>query len=254
MTKSRLQHLSHDWDRHGNLRIYVRLPGKPKVRIKETFEDENGCITEEFMAAYRLVVSGNAPDAPKPKKKVERSFSWLVDKYYKTSEWSSFAPETQKMEESSSRQLFETAGDLPFELYRQEDLKKSRDKRKDTPAAADNFVKVIRRLFNWAIEQKITTIANPACKVQRFTSQGAITPGPPLNVKNIEPAIQSVLPRVSLRNSARPGCETVRRCSVRSSARRPWDAHLHCMEKPKSLSCGSYGEDTTRVARDIRLY
>ncbi|MFC3207987.1 hypothetical protein [Aquamicrobium soli] len=75
MTKSRLQYLSHDYDRHGNLRTYVRLPGKPKIRIKEVFEDENGCITEEFMAAYRLAVSGNTPATAKPIKKVERSFN-----------------------------------------------------------------------------------------------------------------------------------------------------------------------------------
>lgn len=173
MTKSRLQHLSSDYDRHGNLRIYVRLPGKPKIRIKEAFEDENGCITEEFMAAYRLAVSGKTPNAPKPKKKVERSFNWLVDRYYKSSEWSSFAPETQKWKKAILDKFLETAGDLPFEMYRQEDLIKSRDKRKETPAAADNFVKAIKRLFNWAIEQKITTVANPAYKVAKiFKSEG----------------------------------------------------------------------------------
>jgi integrase len=168
MTKSRLQYLSHDYDRHGNLRTYVRLPGKPKIRIKEVFEDENGCITEEFMAAYRLAVSGNTPDVVKPKKKIERSFNWLVDRYYKSSEWSSFAPETQKLKKAILDRFLETAGDLPFEFYRQEDLIKSRDKRRGTPAAADNLVKVIRRLFNWAIEQKITSVANPAYKVSKI--------------------------------------------------------------------------------------
>lgn len=173
MTKSRLQYLSHDHDRHGNLRVYVRLPGKPKVRIYETFEDENGCITEEFMAAYRLAVSGKAPSSPKPKAKVDRSFRWLVEKYYRSSEWSSFAPETQKSKRAILEKFLETAGDLPFEMYRQEDLIRSRDKRKDTPAAADNFVKVIKRLFNWAVEQNITTVANPAYKVAKiFKSEG----------------------------------------------------------------------------------
>ncbi|MDX8527010.1 tyrosine-type recombinase/integrase [Mesorhizobium sp. MSK_1335] len=168
MTRSRLKFLSTDHDRHGNVRCYVRQPGKLKVRIKEQFEDENGCITESFMAAYRLAVSGKAPDTPKPRKKIERSFNWLVDRYYKSSDWSSFAPETQKLKKGILDKFLKTAGELPFESYRQEDLIRSRDKRKETPAAADNFVKVIRRLFNWAIEQKITTVANPAYKVSKI--------------------------------------------------------------------------------------
>lgn len=183
MTQSRLKFVSPDRDRNGNIRYYVRRCGKPKIRIKEPFEDENGCITEAFMAAYRLAISGKVPSQSKPRRKIERSFNWLVDKYYRSDEWSSLAPETQNLKKSILDKFLESAGELPFEMYRNEDLIKSRDKRKDTPAAADNLVKTIRRLFNWAIEQKITSVSNPAYKVSKLHKSEGHHTWPPAEVQ-----------------------------------------------------------------------
>jgi hypothetical protein len=42
----RFKYLSEDRDRHGNVRIYVRVPGRPKVRIRAPFG------TDEFLAGF----------------------------------------------------------------------------------------------------------------------------------------------------------------------------------------------------------
>jgi hypothetical protein len=47
--KIRLKHLVEDRDRYGNIRIYVRVPGRRKVRIRAP--------TDEFVAAYNAAVS-----------------------------------------------------------------------------------------------------------------------------------------------------------------------------------------------------
>lgn len=56
-----------------------------------------------------------------------------------------------------------TAGNLPFPTYRQA----SRDKRSDTPAAADKLVKYLRSLFKWAIKKKLAS-HNPAVGVEKI--------------------------------------------------------------------------------------
>ncbi|MER9473545.1 hypothetical protein [Mesorhizobium sp. M0520] len=78
MTSSRLKFLGRDKDRHGNDRYHVRRPGHRKIRLREQFEDENGFITEEFMAGYRLALDRKEVKKKEFVKKVEVSFNWLV--------------------------------------------------------------------------------------------------------------------------------------------------------------------------------
>ena len=47
----RFRFLVEDADRHGNIRLYVRVPGRPKVRIRVPFG------TDEFITAYNVAVS-----------------------------------------------------------------------------------------------------------------------------------------------------------------------------------------------------
>ena len=54
----RFKHLVEDRDRHGNIRIYVRMSGRQKVRIRATFG------TEEFVAAYNAAVSDHVTAPP----------------------------------------------------------------------------------------------------------------------------------------------------------------------------------------------
>ena len=47
----RFKYLVEDRDRHGNVRLYVRVPGRTKVRIRAPFG------TDEFIAAYNAAIS-----------------------------------------------------------------------------------------------------------------------------------------------------------------------------------------------------
>lgn len=51
----RLKFLCEDCDRHGNVRCYVRVPGKPKIRIRSLPG------TPEFMEEYQAAISATTP-------------------------------------------------------------------------------------------------------------------------------------------------------------------------------------------------
>ena len=54
----RYRHVVQDRDRHGNLRTYLRLPGRPKVRLHEAPG------TDAFGAEYRRALDAK-PEAPR---------------------------------------------------------------------------------------------------------------------------------------------------------------------------------------------
>jgi integrase len=172
MSGSPFKHLQVDKDRHGNKRFYIRLPGRPKVRIREKYKDENGSVTEEFTRAYHAAIREQRQlDAPKEKTSSKSrggaTFEWLVSRYYASAEFDDLDDITQKKKKGVLRPFLEVAGHLPYKEFRQEDVIRSRDKRKSTPAMADYLVKTLKRLFNWAIENKLAT-SNPTYKVPKI--------------------------------------------------------------------------------------
>lgn len=164
MIKTRLRYCVYDPDPRGNHRYYVRVPGRKKIRIRERFEDENGDITPEFMTAYWAARSETTPAAKPPR---EDTFNWLVDRFYRSEAFAELNPATQKMRRGILDRFCQTAGDLPFAKFRKADVLRSRDKRRGTPGAADNLIKALRRLFNWAMVEELAT-SNPTIGVARI--------------------------------------------------------------------------------------
>ncbi len=74
--KMRLKYVVEDTDRHGNVRLYYRRPGQPKVRLR----GPSG--SPEFLADYKKAAAG--PAKPRTKKSAnigqlkKGSFKWLV--------------------------------------------------------------------------------------------------------------------------------------------------------------------------------
>ena len=167
MIKTTLKGCVYDPDPNGNERYYVRKTGHKKIRIRETFKDSRGQITQEFMNAYfeaLEVLSGKRTPAKTPR---EKTFYWLVDQYYRSPKFKGFDQLTQADKRSVLDRFCQTAGDLPFAALRKEDVEASQDKRRATPGAADKLVKYLRSLFVWAIEKKLATF-NPAVGIAKI--------------------------------------------------------------------------------------
>ena len=72
----RFKHLVEDRDRYKNIRIYVRVPGRRKVRIRAPFR------TDEFIAEYNAALSDHVSAPRQAKEAKQGSFRHLCVLYY----------------------------------------------------------------------------------------------------------------------------------------------------------------------------
>jgi hypothetical protein len=72
----RFRYLVEDRDRHGNIRFYVRVPGRTKARIRAPFG------TDEFVAAYNAAVSDHVRGPRQSREAKPGSFRHLCVLYY----------------------------------------------------------------------------------------------------------------------------------------------------------------------------
>jgi integrase len=163
------KYCSIDRDRHGNERIYVRVPGIPKYRMKSACYDEQGSITEAFTAEYHRVMAGDRGRNNEPQiLRIEPgSVLWLVQTYYRSKTFQSHSPATKKDKKSVLDRYCSNVGELPFKKIRKSDIEASQMKRLGTPGAADKLVKYLKALFNWAISAELATF-NPATGVGKI--------------------------------------------------------------------------------------
>ena len=92
----KLKYVVEDVDRHGNVRLYYRKKGQPKVRLPAPIG------SPEFLTAYhaakaRISKSIENPGLPKI---VPKSFRWLCIQYYQSPEYKRLAPRTQRSGDS----------------------------------------------------------------------------------------------------------------------------------------------------------
>jgi integrase len=172
MIKTRLRYCVFDPDPNGNDRYYVRKAGRPKIRIREPFEDAGGNITPEFMKAYFDALATLEGVKAPPKTPREKTFFWLVDQYLRSEEFKRYDELTKADKRGVLNRFCQTAGELPYAAYRQEDVERSRDKRSSTPGAADKLVKYLRVMFKWAVAKKHAQ-QNPAIGVSKINTETA---------------------------------------------------------------------------------
>jgi integrase len=154
-------------DRHGNERYYVRVPGKPRVRLHGV------PFSTEFMDAYKAALVSHGQASPK-------SLEWLCWQYYKNAYFTkSLSPDTQRKKRAVLDEICgikrqgRKVGDIAHKAFTPGDIRKLRDAKAAFPAAANIRVKELKALFNWAIRNEKCTL-NPATKVEEI---GAKTTG-----------------------------------------------------------------------------
>lgn len=166
MAKKNPPHLSRDVDRHGNVRWYVRMPGKPKIRIREVYD------SPAFWSAYRDILAGVIPPSSKAEGEMVAalpgSLRFLCQTYFKSAEFKSLGESTRRVRRSILERLCleETPagkryGELPYRPLLARHVRAFRDKRAETPGAANALVKVLRQLFTYAVSCDLTD-TNPA--------------------------------------------------------------------------------------------
>lgn len=166
LVKIRVKYVVEDTDRHGNVRLYYRRKGHPKIRLPGPLG------SPEFWEAYqRAAVAKPQPvRGPGP---LPGSLRWLICEYYKSPEFKKLDAKTQRVRRSAFERFCDyvpeggTApdGDRPFAEMRPKHVRARRDLLAETPGAANNLVKFLRVLFRFAIRYDHHD-RNPAADVE----------------------------------------------------------------------------------------
>ena len=139
--RPRFPNLQKETTRHGATVWYVRIGRGPRIRLRSPFG------SKEFKLEYEAAMAGTAiADA----KATARSVKWLIDEYKKSSDWSGLAITTRAARDNIFKSMADSIGQESFASIGPKSIMASRDRRKDTPHAANNFLKTMRGLFGWA--------------------------------------------------------------------------------------------------------
>ena len=142
MPRPRPPHLHRQISRHGKTVWYVRIGHGRRIRLKAAYG------TAEFQSEYEAAIRGECarPTVPVP----TGSLRWLYDRYRETAEWASLSSTTRRQRENIMLHVLEKSGNADFRKVTPAAIEAGLDRRKDTPAAARNFLKTVRGLFRWA--------------------------------------------------------------------------------------------------------
>ena len=155
MTRPRPPYLHRETTRHGKTVWYVKVGGR-RTRLRALYG------SPEFMAQYQAAIAG-AEFAAKPKTD-SASLAWLIARYRDSSAWSALSMATRRQRENIFKHVIAHDGDQPFAAVTKKALIAARERRKDTPAQANNLVKAMRGLFKWAHDSELVDI-DPASDV-----------------------------------------------------------------------------------------
>lgn len=163
MANVRLKYVTIDRS-EGLVRYYLRMPGQKKFRLPGKLGDP------EFMAAYQAAISSRAtprPDGTLPKAQSTGTMGWLVDEYLKSAAFKGLATATQGARHNILKVMLKTAAGERISAITQPVIIAARDRRAETPAAANTFLKAMSHLFEYAIEYKHAP-KNPTIGVKRL--------------------------------------------------------------------------------------
>jgi integrase len=166
-----LPHLSEEWDRHGNVRLYVRRHGR-RIRLRVARNDAG--FLDAYKTALELLAEAR-PVSPTPVKKIapRGSLGWLASLYFGSEEFKKLASGSTRravIEECLRETVRDGSDDLmancPLSFVTPAKIKRLRDLKKGLPGAGNNRRKYLSAMLGWAVEEGHMK-TNPARDVRR---------------------------------------------------------------------------------------
>lgn len=158
MPRPRPPHLHHEVDRHGSVRWYVRKGKGKRIRLREEYG------SDAFWSAYRAAIEGQAPSTPRA---AAGTLQALLTRYRKSAEWCALSLGTRLQREAVYRAVTKTAGDKQVNQITKAAIKAGMDRRKETPHAANTFLKAMKVLFRWVVDDD-DAITDPTVGVRKI--------------------------------------------------------------------------------------
>ena len=120
------------------------------------------------MKEYQYVLTDKKPlNQPRKQEEVcvktvrKNSLAWLSSQYFNSAKFKQLAPNTQTVRRRILNRICEKDGHKPFSLLEPRHIRMRRDAKLETPAAANNELKVFKQLFSFAAEYDLAE-RNPA--------------------------------------------------------------------------------------------
>jgi integrase/recombinase XerD len=148
MVHIRFKYLVEDRDRHGNVRLYVRIRGRRKVRIRAPFG------TDEFVAEYNAAVSDHVGATRQAGEIKTGSFRHLCSLYYASATFKRLDKSTRSWRRRALDDMCAKHADKPVTRMEARHVRALRDERSEHPAVANIRLKALKALFAWACEEK----------------------------------------------------------------------------------------------------
>jgi integrase len=164
--------LSADVDRHGNVRIYFRRKGQPKIRLHA--KPGSAAFHAEYMAAFNGVALALpvTPGARGIAASDANSMRWLSQQYFASTAFQDLDQSTRRVRRRILDNINQRAGGFPFADMEPRHVAKLRDEKAATPEAANSIVKALRQVFSWAcLPEYGYATRNPARDVGYLRSQ-----------------------------------------------------------------------------------
>ena len=163
------KYVSEFRDRHGKYRVRFRRKGQ------DTYYFKARPGTDEFALEYQACLAGvEAPVVqPGAGRAAHGSIDDLIARYYRSPAWNGMSKESSRNTYRGIIERFrEKHGAKPVAAVRTQHLDAILGAMKDTPAAANNLRKVLRRLFAYAVKIDMRT-DNPALHTDGFRNRSA---------------------------------------------------------------------------------
>jgi len=163
----RYKHVVEDRDRYGNLRTYLRLPGRPKVRLRVLYDPEN---PDAFEAEYRRALEAK----PSPKKHavgtvLPGSIDALCVAYFGTGDFTRLDKRTQRVRRQILDRFRDKNGLKPASGLRPETLVTLADRYANRPESYNGLLKALRAVFRAAVMRGLAR-ENPCLAVPYLRS------------------------------------------------------------------------------------
>lgn len=155
--------------KNGRLSYRFEPPGGPK----RWFKSEPG--TPEFIAEWQRYMAGEIEDVKAEERRHVRpgSFAWLVNQYMASAAWAQLAPATQRQRLRFYKIFLDRAAEASADALTARDLRRMRDNRAGTPSQANNMLKAVKALYDWALEHELVA-ENPAKGVKHLPPKSRI--------------------------------------------------------------------------------
>lgn len=160
-------HVTRERTKYGKVKFYFRRFKGPRIRLS----DELG--TKEFEEAYTAALAGRMLSAPSSSIAPTQSLRWLIERYKESRAWGSLGDSTRRDRDGIFSKVIEKARNAAYLDVDRRAILNAMDDRKNTPAAANNFLKAMRGLFEWALlNEHVTADPTFGVKFNKLQSDG----------------------------------------------------------------------------------